>query len=1542
MAIQSVEQLNETSIGVVFTTVDDMIDYPDLLTLAGWEVTSTQGASVTVVDVTPASSVALVLTVDEAMTRGAEYTTTAIPLSDSDTLIASARMDATLTIVQASSTTMRVSSSQPLLAASSYPVGATTVEDADSYSIDFADTVNIIEPSISGSPTVTPSTVTVPMVGLTTLDYTFGVVPDTIRYDYIDASEAPFTESGGTALVLTEVGRIEVWTEDQSLFSLSLEDSYPSDDMAFYYAWDFWAAASMVPPTGENPQELITFIGSDGSYDIRVALSSQDTGVLTPVVYVYTGSAMTLLHTANIDWTYAGGERSVIEILRNPKGDFFSVFYGNTAIYTGPLSELEATDVPKGTRIDFNGQGLIEAHMYLYSLTAMAGYPLYTERWNPVWGTLYNFTGSATATTAIIKTAKGPLVKSWGDYTPATKTDVTVTVNGLTLPIEDVNPYTGEITLSTPWPHSITVTSATVDYHWIDQPLFGAAKLNTKGLVLNKYERDYRHMDAVISSSPNPSRTGTARTGRFRYGVVLGSGRSSAVSIVQPVSYGKRFKAFQKGYSALLNHAPSLRLNQSPFKHAPSSMRHEIETQALSVEGEATPPTEWVITDDGTVSTDSIDTLTVTDGYYSAPVTLESADFSVRMAWRHANTTTPVSGSVFTGVVAGFKDHRRATIVGDLVVNGVKHMGVLNDETQSTVLEGWDVLYPLTLSIRSSTTAVVTGLSLQARVGDRFQIFSGSQAGVYTLSAIARGLTTTTITTVEAFPANYKLYGNRDVTGYGEVPDNVTVQLTSSIARVVAVKFLDVEKVTTASVENFSRLPTSSVFFGHLTAGTSTWKFVRVALTGPLSEVTTGSLTNTFGGDVLWAEGERSHVSNLATSEASSITAPDTFYTPKAVVDTRLVTNELDSEMRLIMSDGKRDIIMAPIVYSEYDGKRHKVSLGRLIHADMVASTGTLTVTEDLTSLVGSSTSEAWITGTLTPTSDITDAGDRILSVVFRGSALDIAFSFGPTFQHAHISLNTVTGTYNLYSGGGAVELNGPGIGFSATDWNWLRVAVDPAGSFVSYLNENIISSTAASNFGDTLLTHQALSLGTDELGATIDFKSITFSQGWQSDSLYTTYGVRRRSGDETSIDGWELPRTDSTTAANSSLSGPVIQEVDITNSQDLRLRYDPEWGTTLYITTLGPSPFYTGASTSFFDAITEPSAGWINLAPSALPRAAEPSAFGSVSLHGYSRTSSLYYRLSQPTANRLLPDPQRQNMVLNRGHVLTSGEHLRDRTPEVKIAEVISSTVASLRATDYYASRIFRVVDGSTIYTGNDVSLASDGQTITLLPSPSTRVPREWLGATVTVTFALDKPSESYMTDETVQSSRQLNEGVPLYEHIVYTGDSYRILLTANAEQPWVDDDESRVLDLTRATEFVDPDNVHYLAMKQYTVDDGGVTGLLAFPRKDSDLTVGLSGSALYETSESANPAAPSTWIHDSPLYAVLSMGGGGYLGSTVVNGVTITWGTESLGGIMGSSVLLPTEGSAGIFPVYDVTLSEAAVLTDAFVESNFSAVLA
>ena len=381
-------------------------------------------------------------------------------------------------------------------------------------------------------------------------------------------------------------------------------------------------------------------------------------------------------------------------------------------------------------------------------------------------------------------TQLGPLVKAWGDATPAQVADVTVQYDGVPVTVSAVNPYTGEITLAAPIPpFAPGAHTVTVDYRWFVSPVTGMAGLNTKGLTLNKWSlRSGRN----TTTTPTPTSVyGGFFTTRFPMGVTLGrfNRRAPALRIAH------RFIGFEKGYTAALNSPTTMLLNQVsgrvsvPYAVAdvsPQSFRFEGSTEPLSPWEQVGPVLGYLNNGYYTLA----DTSAAQVAYWKRDFPLPTAT-TVSMAARFQVIDSSSDG-VFTGVGFGFHNNRRLFFTGALRVTNpvtgetLRHVGILLRPGDTSQRSSWTVgpnaagrvqkapVGSTTGTVVVPTSSVPTLLS----AGDKFQVLDGSQAGVYTVTDLYQSQRTrqTFLVVTPAFPANPELFGNRDVTLYFDTP----------------------------------------------------------------------------------------------------------------------------------------------------------------------------------------------------------------------------------------------------------------------------------------------------------------------------------------------------------------------------------------------------------------------------------------------------------------------------------------------------------------------------------------------------------------------------------------------------------------------------------------------------------------------------------------------------------------------------------------------------------------------------------------------------
>jgi hypothetical protein len=223
---------------------------------------------------------------------------------------------------------------------------------------------------------------------------------------------------------------------------------------------------------------------------------------------------------------------------------------------------------------------------------------VFSGSWNFLHEQTATFTGSGALTRRTLLTQRGPLVKGWGDTTPASIEDVTVKVNGTAVDVGYVNPYIGQVMTLIPIPlmpaGAITVT---VDYKWFYNPIMDIIGLNTNGLVLNKWNRPLGHHfppahGEQIQTLPAYPK-GVPDLMRFQMSVVLGPSERP-----DPLLIGHRFHALERDYTASLNDPTLMMLNQNPHSIAVPGLESIPEGETVSYEGLQTPLAEtpsWLL-----------------------------------------------------------------------------------------------------------------------------------------------------------------------------------------------------------------------------------------------------------------------------------------------------------------------------------------------------------------------------------------------------------------------------------------------------------------------------------------------------------------------------------------------------------------------------------------------------------------------------------------------------------------------------------------------------------------------------------------------------------------------------------------------------------------------------------------------------------------------------------------------------------------------------------------------------------------------------------
>jgi hypothetical protein len=484
---------------------------------------------------------------------------------------------------------------------------------------------------------------------------------------------------------------------------------------------------------------LATFSVFDGV--IQVDMTLADVAGVKVIQILSGGYSSTVLAS----WDTAS--QHSVALIRNQKGNFYTVVFDGVPLNTFPVAS--ATGAPNhiwhpsgaGTAFVLSAPHAVSLFR-LSNMGLSSSLTLFTTAWNFIHGLPISFTGSSVLAMDKVTTRYGPLVRGWGDATPATKQDVEVRLDGGIIDISGVNPYVGEIYPTIPIPRAVSGTfTVDVDYIWFVNPAMELAGLNTRGLTLSTWDRSPGHDAESVAPLPDGS-TGATRTNRFPMGVALGPYERPS-----PKRIGHKYIGWQKDYSALTNTPTTLLLNRDPHAISVDGLSADALAGAGIFDGSTTPqaaPTPWVLdgVDTGASGTEVYTLVDASAGPYGVGTAAFykrtedlSLDTHVSESVRFRITAYEADG-VFTGVGAGLHDGAHLAFVGALVVDGVSHVGILTDASIPHLAEGWDI-GPSALGTGVSQTVVriaygdfPTGFG----PGQRLRIGSGSQSGVYTVA----------------------------------------------------------------------------------------------------------------------------------------------------------------------------------------------------------------------------------------------------------------------------------------------------------------------------------------------------------------------------------------------------------------------------------------------------------------------------------------------------------------------------------------------------------------------------------------------------------------------------------------------------------------------------------------------------------------------------------------------------------------------------------------------------------------------------------------
>ena len=1545
----------------------------------------------------------------------------------------------------------------PMLPASQEPPIGTGILDLSSYSFTTTPSypVPFVPLAVAHPYAGDPSKVWMKVKGMTSLLYTCNISPATaINYDgavlpNLDPSFNGVEQYPGNGTSAIFAHKLILGRTPNVPYGWAFYDTsgriVPTDS-TFRMDFAFNAASAIyVPPLSAFPTpkvgQLLIEDGPAGT-GVRVRITLQKNAGVSQI-NIRSGTFNLTLDT---EWDSG---LNTISLVRNSKADLYTVLFNGMPIMASPRSTFNeaSTGIGAGATWTFFDEAYSIVGFQVIRLTFTSTLTVFSAAWNFQHNVLSQFTGSTALAGNYVLTQYGPLVKDWGDATPATKQDVAVYVCGVQVGVKEVNPYVGKIYPTYPIPFFDPLdptADVRIDYKWLKSPIMEMAGLNVEGLVLNKFDRPMgRHEPPTghgsqIQDATHPK--GAPDIARFQMAVVLGP-----ITRPAPRLIGWRYLGFEREYSALLNSPDTLRLNQSPYVAQEEDFAQLPQGESIAYEGLNVPTDvalgdlKWGLlgTDAGHVDINA-GTYTLIDDE-SGPY--EPSDFKVATYYRATDLSFPCSvyvvarfqigtadnplntgdtnllspDGIFTGVSFGIHDDKHLYLVGALLINGLEHVGMLLNARQPQKVESW-AIGPKTIgAILSPTEIQVTGSDapVDFTTGSRFQILSGTQAGVYTATGVTRNCDGTMLISVSpSFPANPRLYGNKypDVifeTFWSHLPstyrlvvdpDQKTAVLSMSGLTTVKVLTLDGNATllpppadTTLSIM-IPQESTGEVVWGSVSTwatNQSRWSFIRygvmpdtTAIRGFTKTVLTEMQvlpevnpdewypTQTFGYSKIDGSGDIMILGKDAANETLNYefaySRIEPFFMQGANLDVRAVFRVDQATLgagdaEIVLNDGSRETCFGTILYTERPGY---VDYRRILRLPVIRMAGILDPAQqdwDLlaghTATIKTHESDLWLTQGAGQVAEYLGHLDTsgLLASEIGGQVLEARFAVNSYVGRADgvtgIKFSGDVGTlYHVVvrlKGGPTPTVQLVDLANTVVQeypFNWAdgqihayRVVSTLGGAVSVFIDDDLqLPTLDVTWFPGNSGSYSAIFGATNNIDGVIE-ANVQSMVEWRafaystlpSATAHRTLGVWK-GGDKLLLNNWEIPRTDSSTAPNSAEHGPVVVDMDWESPTEVRILYNPEWGITVYRPDWPLPPYFTPEipgvpGTGFLTQTTEPSAGWINVETLELPRV--PSTFGFVTFGAPEKRAITQQRWDWVRYNLFkypLTDYRSpQHMVLNQFNVINSGELTKDVTLETVIVQTLDQYRVTLLPTHMYASSIYKIVDGTQIFTyemwsfdtdtqtvtlgrdvdGNEYKFSSDHAAVTIVFNPS---------QTVTNTYLLNQPL--------LDGVENLNEGtppVPMSQLMPSFMPGIEVAPNSLNPNDPLNQLEGTLTEPYQVVEYKTDPEALYESMEFMTITDGGDLNLIHYPCADWE-SLGLSGDIFWNMIKTPMQDAFDQGGGMPGDYLFAS--GGGYMGP-VVDELGNVIGVAPLGGVLGpgSAILYPNFPSQGVKPGTD-----------------------
>jgi hypothetical protein len=1158
---------------------------------------------------------------------------------------------------------------------------------------------------------------------------------------------------------------------------------------------------------------LATVMFADGAVQVAVAFA-RVAGI--DVLDITSGA-----YTAQVPTDWSSGVVRV-SLLRNALAGLFAILVDGEPVVSA--SEVLLTGVPTiAPGLEFAlGPACAVSGFPLREVTLTASSTLFTSSWNFIQGLTSPFVGSAATARTKLLTQKGPLVRDWGDWTPATVADVEVRVNGTPVAIASVNPYLGEITPVIPIPLTPpSTTTVEVDYAWFPTPAFPIVGLNTDGLVLNKWDLPAGQQSGIGSPAPlPPGHLGVVDTARFPYGIALGP-----LTPPQPLQVGHRYIGFERDYSALTNSPTTLLLNQDPNAIARGDLAITPEPTFISYEGTVSPTSDgWglVGADAGAPGTGTlyeryvlIDDSAVTPALYRRDIDVRFPS-AVTVATQVQVFGSYSASGAMAGPVIGFHDDDRLYLAGLVVIDGMQHVGILTDAARPDFEASWEVGPAFPLEVLTSTTFRTSSSWWAAAVarGDtiRFRIADGPQAGVYTVATcgVEEGRAGTYTVTIEStFPYDPTAFGGSEAVAYIEVrwdEQPVTLRLVSDtstrdtvlyIGGVVPSSTLPVFGLTTTTepADTFLTFPTQggATFWGSAArqgTSTSVWAFVRIGVqpdattyhyrgstvTCPTGTTPDVPLDGWFVEEAFgfgYVDASRQVVERTAASSAIpqvqyGYSRTEPFLTDRVVTDfdftLEVETSSGTGGGQAVIDNGSRRVVVATVAYVEGATPTFR----RLATVPNVSALCTRAPSADGWVLEADSGSVSYLDFrgvVLTTAATQTTRWGQELPVGADGSldtVADAEFSTtapGPTLQ---IPSGGRTVTMGVALAPARVTLLASGVELAAFPFAWND------GQPHRYRVLTNVGADAVSVLADgVVLGTAALSLfpaGDRRVSFGVDPTTTGGTATWFAVAAHPLFGpsVRRTLGIASPYPGVGIDDINA-------WSIPRSDGTNVPNSSALATIITMDWSVEIRVrvrldpqwgATLYRPDLPLPAGGPWATDTTRPSDGWINVEYARLPQS-EEAAFGLVSFGSLAAGVLSRSRWG---------DLRYQIRTINSADFLALQGMTLNRYNVITSGELLWDTqpeivtvpiigrAVSLVPANINADRVFTVALGTIILSASAWTFDASTQTVTLIAAPPAGI------EVATVTFVPGTPvTQTYLCAQPLhQSTTLLNEGTP------------------------------------------------------------------------------------------------------------------------------------------------------------------------------------